>query len=116
MQLSVRTACALPIYHASSKAYRHEKPLYGVPKALQRPLSPLSIPRIYYNATDISHIVSEEYGMALKSKGMQAGSFKRVDDQDLALSTSETLSLASAALRVGCQDFPPQQRTSILYL
>lgn len=98
MQLSVRTACALPIYHASSKAYRHEKPLYGVPKALQRPLSPLSTPHIYYNATDISHIVSEEYRTALKSKGMQAGSFKRVDDQDLALSTSETLSLASAAL------------------
>lgn len=36
--------------------------------------------------------------MALKSKGMQAGSFRRADDQDLALSTSETLSLASAAL------------------
>ena len=74
------------------------KSLYGVPKALQRPLSPLSIPHIYHNATDISHIVNEEYRMALKSKGMQAGGFKRVDDQGLALSTSETLSLASAAL------------------
>lgn len=52
MQLSVRTACALPIYHASSKAYRHEKPLYGVPKALQRPLSPLSIPHIYYKSVN----------------------------------------------------------------
>lgn len=34
----------------------------------------------------------------IKSKGMQAGSYKREDDQDLALSTSETLSLSTAAL------------------
>lgn len=48
--------------------------------------------------------------MALESKGMQAGSFKRVDDQNLALSTSETLSLASAAL------YESYDRTPILYL
>ena len=29
MQLSVRTAYALPIYHASSKAYQHEKARCG---------------------------------------------------------------------------------------
>lgn len=34
----------------------------------------------------------------IKSKGMRAGSYKRIDDQDLVLNTSETLSLTSAAL------------------
>ena len=61
------------------------------------------IARIEHEGAELLAITLEELPANskpcyIKSKGMQAGSYKRCDDQDLLLSASETLSLSSAAL------------------
>lgn len=61
------------------------------------------IVRIEYEGAELLAITLEELPANskpcyIKSKGMQSGSYKRCDDQDLLLSASETLSLSSAAL------------------
>ena len=61
------------------------------------------IARIEYEGAELLAITLEELPANskpcyIKSKGMQAGSYKRCDDQDLLLSANETLSLSSAAL------------------
>lgn len=61
------------------------------------------IVRIEYDGAELLAITLDELPANskpcyIKSKGMQAGSYKRCDDQDLPLSASETLSLSSAAL------------------
>lgn len=49
-------------------------------------------------AISLEELPSNSKPCYIKSKGVQAGSYKRCDDQDIVLSASETLSLSSAAL------------------
>lgn len=61
------------------------------------------IARVAYEGSELLAITLHELPANskpcyIKSRGMQAGSYKRCDDQDLPLSASETLSLSSAGL------------------
>lgn len=71
------------------------------------------IDRVAYNGSTLLAISLEELPASskpcyIKSRGVQAGSYKRCDDQDIVLSASETLSLSSAAL------FESYDRTPVL--
>lgn len=71
------------------------------------------IARVEYEGAELLVIALDELPANskpcyIKSRGMQAGSYKRCDDHDLPLSASETLSLSTAAL------FESYDRTPVL--